>query len=500
MAYAEKRGKFWRARWHGPDGRLESRSGFEKKTAAVEYAQDQEAAIRNNTYRDPRETRMTVTEWVNVWFPSLDLELSTLDSYRYHIEMHILPAFGDWDLRSLEHAPEEIAKWERTLPVSRRTAREARSTLTNLLNDAIPRYLNINPAARKRGKGKKGQRRIAEAEQRERTWATPTQALLLAERCALLSGSDIEFILVVTAAFTGMRWSELLALAPSALSPGKIEVNWKLYELDGQFYLGRPKDGSMRTIDSPPFLDDLLRRVKPQQCDCAGAGEWCPGAEYLFLSSDGAHFRRSNYATRRFRPAADGWYPGRKTRPARPVLADVSEGLPGRPVQPWPAAELGEPFMPPVGRGRPRLVHVDDGRGRCASCQKTQLLRLDGTLIAHDGPDGSECTGTGVGPAADVPVASWAPLVGGLTPHGLRHGHQPMMDNAGIHYVLQSERMGHEVPGMRGTYAHPTPEMRAQLMAALPQLWEEALQARVRLSSQSPVPLLDELLTPYREA
>jgi hypothetical protein len=27
------------------------------------------------------------------------------------------------------------------------------------------------------------------------------------------------------------------------------------------------------------------------------------------------------------------------------------------------------------------------------------------------------------------------------------------MDDADIPYVLQSERMGHEVPGMRGTYA-----------------------------------------------
>ncbi|WP_268951422.1 hypothetical protein [Saccharopolyspora aridisoli] len=40
-------------------------------------------------------------------------------------------------------------------------------------------------------------------------------------------------------------------------------------------------------------------------------------------------------------------------------------------------------------------------------------------------------------------MTSWAPLVAGLTPHGLRHGHQPMMDNAGVHYVLQSECMGH---------------------------------------------------------
>ena len=257
MAYAEKRGGLWRARWVGPDGHLESKSGFTRKDDALGYGRDQEAAIRNRTYVDPR-AEISVTKWANIWFPGLDLELSTLDNYRYYIEVHILPHFGEWDLRALEAAPEEVVKWERQLPVSRRTAREARSTLTNMLNDAIPRYLSVNPAARRRGKGKKGQGRIERAERSEKVWASPLQALLLAERCALLSGNDQDFILVTTKAYTGMRWSEILGLAPGCVQPGKVQVNCKLYELNGRFYRGRPKDGSIRPVDSPPFLDDLL--------------------------------------------------------------------------------------------------------------------------------------------------------------------------------------------------------------------------------------------------
>lgn len=52
------------------------------------------------------------------------------------------------------------------------------------------------------------------------------------------------------------------------------------------------------------------------------------------------------------------------------------------------------------------------------------------------------------------------------------------MDNAGIPYVLQSERMGHEVPGMCGTYAHPTQEMRVALLDVLQRLLEEDLVER----------------------
>jgi len=59
VAYAERRGNLWRARWRGPDGTLESESGFTSKTAAEKYGRKQEAAIENNTYVDPRAGQIT---------------------------------------------------------------------------------------------------------------------------------------------------------------------------------------------------------------------------------------------------------------------------------------------------------------------------------------------------------------------------------------------------------------------------------------------------------
>ena len=73
-----------------------------------------------------------------------------------------------------------------------------------------------------------------------------------------------------------------------------------------------------------------------------------------------------------------------------------------------------------------------------------------------------------------MPVASWLALRTGLTPHGLRHGHQTWLDEVGVRYVLQPERMGHEVPGMRGVYSHITPGMRAELKAGLQEWWEHS--------------------------
>lgn len=204
----------------------------------------------------------------------------------------------------------------------------------------------------------------------------------------------------------------------------------------------------------------------------------------------------SNYGRRFFRPAADGWYPAEKSRPAVPVLADAGSPFPGRPLPPWPAAVPGEAFTPTAGRGRPRLVS-GTATGRCPVCGRAQRRRLDGRLIIHK-TGGHPCDGSGQPPADDVAVASWLPVLTGLTPHGLRHGHQTWMDEAGIPYVLQSERMGHEVPGMRGVYGHVSPAMRDALTAALQECWETSLRDRARLSPRSHVPLMDVLLAGQR--
>jgi len=505
VAYAEKRGSLWRARWRGPDGTLESKPGFRTRKDAENYGRDQEAAIRNNTYVDPRAGRITLTEWVNRWYPALDLELNTLSTYRYTIEVHILPVFGDRSLASL--TTEEIAVWEKQILArgyTRRTAREARSTLTTILGDAIPRYIQANPAARRRGKGRKGQRRIEQAEKAEKTWPTTFEVLLFAERCSVLSGNDTDFVMMITMAYTGMRWSEALGLPPHGIGTGTVEIAWKLYELDARFYRGRPKDGSIRTADVPPFLEQLLTRYldacPDRRCTCQNTEPpWCPGDEYVFLGLRRGHFRRSNYAVRVVRPAADGWYPERKgphPRSAAPVLADASSRWPGLPLPPWPPATPGEPYVPPAGRGIPRLAGKDGG-GRCPACGRTIQLRRDGTTVRHK-TGGEMCPGSGDKPAGPVPVASWLPLRTGLTPHGLRHGHQTWLDDIGVRYVLQSERMGHEVPGMRGVYSHITPRMRDELKARLQELWEASLHERARLAPRSAVAVLDGLLAPYR--
>ena len=74
----------------------------------------------------------------------------------------------------------------------------------------------------------------------------------------------------------------------------------------------------------------------------------------------------------------------------------------------------------------------------------------------------------------------------------------PTSSEDGIPEILAEQRLGHQLPGMRGWYAHVSQQMRDELMQALQARWEESLQQRAALDPHSPVPLLDNLLAPYR--
>jgi hypothetical protein len=54
MAYAEKHGRGWRARWRDPAGSLRSASGFASREIAVAYGRDREAGQRIYQFTRPQ--------------------------------------------------------------------------------------------------------------------------------------------------------------------------------------------------------------------------------------------------------------------------------------------------------------------------------------------------------------------------------------------------------------------------------------------------------------
>lgn len=108
-------------------------------------------------------------------------------------------------------------------------------------------------------------------------------------------------VLIITAGWTGARWGELLGLQRHNihLDDGFLVIDpdiGALHEVNGHFSLGPPKTAeSARTITLPSFLTGLLRAHLATHTH-----------NHVFVTAEGEHPRRSNFAPRAMRPAADG--------------------------------------------------------------------------------------------------------------------------------------------------------------------------------------------------
>jgi integrase len=499
MGFAEKRGDYWRGRYKlGPGryGTVTDTSGatlrFRTRREAEQAANDAEGRIRNGVRRDPGSGRITFGEYANRWYAAQDLAASTMQNYRRHVEEHLMPAFEAMAVADIQAS--DIATWEKRERAARyaeSSIRTWRATLHLILADAVEEgRRESNPATRRRGRGKRAGR--ARSRGPEKVVTTALGILLIAERAALLAGRDDEFVAVVLAGFTGLRWGELVGLETRFVRPAAVRVEWQLYELDtGVLHRCPPKDDSHRTIDIPDWLAELVSdhvaRSGSKACDCHGltyvfrghrpptGATRRPGASlidvarraqvspatasaalnhpevvhavtreriaaaivdlgYVRGGSSGelaAHWRRTGFATWLFQPAATGYYPKKGPLPVRPVPVLA---------EPWPGVPV---------RGR-------NAAGRADAC--------------------------------------WTPIAAGLTPHGLRHTHKTLMEELRTPGKLMDERMGHEDGSVQARYSHVTAGMRTELMDGLTGLWTAALAARHALSPGSPVAALDELL------
>lgn len=124
-------------------------------------------------------------------------------------------------------------------------------------------------------------------------------------------------------------------------------------------------------------------------------------------------------------------------------------------------------------------------------------LRQDGHVILHKlGAD--HCPGSKQPPTADAPLACWLPVKPKVTLHGLRHSLKTGWQKTASPRSWQSSVSATRRQAYEGLYVHVSDRMRQELTTASQARWAEALNARASISPHSPVPLLDELLKPYR--
>jgi integrase len=208
----------------------------------------------------------TVAEAAKLWHASkarAGREQSTVDQYRQHIELHIVPLIGETKLNSLT-VPVVRAFEEKLLDSGRSPAlvRKVLVSLGSIIADAQERGLATrNPVRDMRGRRGAHDSR---AEKRARgRLEVGTDIPTPAEVKAIVGALKGRWRpLLMTAVFTGLRASELRGLAWSDvdLAKGTIRVRQRADRFNA---IGRPKSAAGdRTVPLAPIVVNTLKEWK----------------------------------------------------------------------------------------------------------------------------------------------------------------------------------------------------------------------------------------------
>jgi len=531
MAYAEKvpspRGDYYRAKYKDPYGKYVSVRNernevvrFASKKEAEETGSVKESEIRKGIYRDPGAGSILFRDWAAIWYDSLDLSWSTMVNYKRHLDV-LFDAFGALPLIDIDHA--KIVAWKRKLKRHRYdegSIRTYAATLHNVLDEAVPRYIQANPAARKRGKGRRsGAGRKKAARGTEVPVTGPLGVLLIAERMSVLTGRDDEFVMTMDMFWNAHRLAECVGLEKTYVHGPVCKVQWQLYEIEtkgneelkaeapGGFLRCPPKDDSYRDARMPPFMASLLAahiaRTSPQPCPCHGRA-------YVFRGWQEAKGRRGTVPLRDIATLAGvsdtivsavlGSRGG--TRVSDETREKVMEAVR---VSGWQPVDRADGPAPHWRRSSFEERFTAAASGEWPARKKNHRPR-QAVSLRGEWP-GELVSGRNNQARAEW---CWMPVVPlpadgddeavGPHPHLLRHWAKTWMEGQRIPEVLSEELLGHEIPGVSGVYRHVSPEMRGELAAKQAQAWEAALDARIGMSPRSPVAVVDGLLRERSEA
>lgn len=244
--------KPWRARFRGPDGKERNRS-FDRKADAEKWLADSVASLAKGDWSDPHLGRIKFKDWVEMWESSLvDIRPRTKILNVGVARNYLVPRFGNYRLNAITAS--EVRKM---------MSEEMAQTEGRLSNSAIRRHvlvmrviLEAAVADGRIAKNPASAVRLPPEDSREMRFLEP-------EEIAHLVGTIEEHYrpMVLTAAYVGLRWGELIGLATENidLDDHRIRVERQLQEVHGQMVFGPPKTrAGIRSVTIPKSLSEIL--------------------------------------------------------------------------------------------------------------------------------------------------------------------------------------------------------------------------------------------------
>lgn len=262
-----KRGPVWYAKYRLPDGRQVQKrlgpawtgrtrpaAGYLTKRLAEQWLADALAEARRGTLPGLVRTGATVADAAAEFLRYIEQDRarkpSTVIGYRWIIDGQILPALGDRRLEDVTSA--DVEKWLASLDVKASSRRKALVVLHGIFQRARKIYrLPQNP--------------VSDVEKPPLTHSGDIQVFSPEEVFALARAADSEqdAAIFLTAAFTGLRLGELLALHWR-----DIDFDGAVIRVRGTYSVGKlttPKSGKIRSVPLAPDVAETLARLSVRE-------------------------------------------------------------------------------------------------------------------------------------------------------------------------------------------------------------------------------------------
>ncbi|MEU9699921.1 site-specific integrase [Streptomyces sp. NPDC047981] len=237
----------YQARYPGPDGiDRPAPHTFRTKREADDWLAERQAELRAGDWTDPDAAKVPFGSYASTWIKERGLSASTVDLYRSLLRNHLEPTFGSVALADI--SPAAVRAWR----VARLDAGAGASSVAKsyalmravLMTAVEDRLIRRNPC---RVKG------ASVAPTPERPTATVQEVYALAGAIQPRYRA-----LVLLAAFTGLRWGELIGLSRRDidLDGGTLRVRRNVAELhSGRRLVKEPKSAAgKRTVAIPAVI------------------------------------------------------------------------------------------------------------------------------------------------------------------------------------------------------------------------------------------------------
>lgn len=272
--YESAKGRRYRVRYRKPDHTEAEKRGFTTMREAKLYLSMVTVSKSKGEYIDPTTSRVPVLMFADSWLRSKQPPMSK-PSYYVTLERawknHVAPVWAHREIWSIRRS--EVQDWVSDLATQKSSTvvKRALGVLAGILDVAIDdRRLASNPARHIRNLPRRGpgKRRV----------------YLSHDQVATLAAYSAHPTMVLTLAYTGLRWGEATGLRVRSVNRlrKRFVIEENAVMIGYEIHVGTPKTHEKRSVPYPDGLAPMIEQA------CAGKGP-----EGLLFGDGVNHMRNS---------------------------------------------------------------------------------------------------------------------------------------------------------------------------------------------------------------